>query len=290
MSSWPASWRVILIFVFCCILSGCVPIAETPADEEKDPNFIEGRNHLNMMDYKGAIEAFERAVQANPRNASAHFELGVLYDDRMKDPLKAAYYYQKHLELRPKSEYLEAARQRLQGCKMEIGKMVGFVVVNEQVHKDLARLTNELALARQMNEQLRVQLAAEPTVVTQWMKFTVTNYFTNYVQVAGAAPNPITQVPRTVVTNPPPRITPAPVAPTNVNRPMQQRAAVNAQTSARAITPPAARMRTHVVRSGDTLSNVARRYRISLQRLQAANPSVDPRRLRAGQTLNIPTQ
>src|SRR5207247_3258499 len=84
MSHWPASWRVILILIFCGIWSGCLPIAETPLDEEKDPNFIDGRNHQNTMDYKGAIDCFERAVQANPRNAAAHFELGLLYQDRMR--------------------------------------------------------------------------------------------------------------------------------------------------------------------------------------------------------------
>jgi LysM repeat protein len=299
MSKWPASWRVILLIVFCCILSGCVPIAETPADEEKDPNFVEGRNHLNMMDYKGAIEAFERAVQANPRNAAAHFELAVLYDNRMKDPLTAAYYYKKHLQLRPKSEYLVAATTGLQGCKMDVAKTVGFVVVNEQVHKDMARLTNELANAQRLIEQLRGQLAAKPTVVTQWMKFAVTNYLTNYIQVASAAGNVAVQtqavrtiVPpasRTVVTNTATRITPLPGPATNTNRGMQQRAAANAQTRTREATV-APRTRTHVVRSGDTMSNVARRYGISLQRLQAANPSVNARQMRAGQTLNIPTQ
>src|SRR3954468_7998835 len=101
MSKWPASWRVILIFVFCCVFSGCLPTSNTPVDDEKDPNFIEGRNHYNMMDWKGAGEAFERAVQANPRNASAHFELGVLDQEKENDPLSAAYHCQKHLQLRP---------------------------------------------------------------------------------------------------------------------------------------------------------------------------------------------
>src|SRR5215213_9448624 len=174
MSKWPASWRVILLFVFCCVLSGCVPIAESPVDEEKDPNFIEGRNHVNMMDYKGAIQAFERAVQANPRNAAAHFELAVLYEERMKDPLTAAYHYQKHVQLRPQSAYVVAVKDRLIRCKMDIAKTVTFAVIGEDIHKDLRRLTNDLAVATRENETLRGQLAVRPTVVTQWMKFTVT--------------------------------------------------------------------------------------------------------------------
>ena len=264
-----------------------MPIAETPVDEEKDPNFIEGRNHLNMMDYKGALESFERAVQANPRNAAAHFELGVLYQDRMNDPLSAAFHYQKHLQLRPKSEYAEAVKPRLVACKMDVAKSFNPIVINDQVHKDLAKLTNELSLARQHLDTLRAQLAAKPMVVTQWMKFTVTNppvyvYVTNSPQQQQTAARTVTTniapAPRPAVTNPAPRVTPLP--PANVARRMEQRAA----QQTRGI------IRTHTIRSGETMSSVARRYGLSLQRLQAANPGVDPRRMRAGQTLNIPSQ
>ena len=291
MSKWPASWRIILVFVFCCIFSGCLPVAETPVDEEKDPNFIEGRNHLNMMDYKGALESFERAVQANPGNAAAHFEIAVLYEQRFKDPLVAAYHYQKHLQLRPKSDLAEAIKPRLVACKMEVAKTVTFGVVNQEVHRDLAKLTNELATARQHIETLRGQLAAKPMVVTQWMKFSVTNppvyvYVTNNTsqqqpqqQVTRPLTNTVTTPqPRVVATNTTPRVTPLP--PANVARRMEQRAAQNARTA----------IRTHEVRAGDTMSSVARQYGLSLPRLQAANPGVDARRMRAGQTLNIPSQ
>lgn len=273
-----------------------MPISETPIDEEKDPNYIAGRNHLNMMDYKGAVEAFERAVQANPRNAAAHFELGVLYQDRLRDWLSAAYHYQKHLELRPKSEYAEPIKPRLVACKMEVAKTVTFGIVNQEVHRDLARLTNELALARQQNETLRMQLAAKPTVVTQWMKFTVTNNvqvpvylpMTNAVQRAA---NPATDLPppqpRHSATNTIARVTPLPASGTTTTRRIEQRASSNVPQTR---TSPATRQRTHVVRSGDTMSNIARRYGVSLQRLQASNPSVNARQLRAGQTVNIPSQ
>jgi len=46
--------------------------------------------------------------------------------------------------------------------------------------------------------------------------------------------------------------------------------------------------RTHVVKPGETMAAVARRYQIRLPALQSANPGVDPKRLRAGQVLNLP--
>lgn len=46
--------------------------------------------------------------------------------------------------------------------------------------------------------------------------------------------------------------------------------------------------RTHRVRQGETLSHIASRYGVSVAALRSANGNVDPRRLRAGQTLRVP--
>lgn len=286
MSKWPACWRIILILFLSGVWLGCVPIGDSPVDEEKDPNFIEGRNLVNALDYKGAVEAFERALQANPRNAAAHFELGILYQERVPDPLFAAFHYQKHLQLRPSSTHASAIKPRIEACKMELSKTVPFGVVTREVHRDLERMTNELALMRQQNDALRRQLAAKPMILTQWMKFSVTNVIGAPVPTNRAAYTP---APTNYV---------APAAATNYARPqtnvvqqpqrggMQQRAAQATMT--RQTPAPAPAMKKHVVRGGENMSQVARRFGISVARLQAANPTIEPRRLRAGQTLNIP--
>jgi membrane-bound lytic murein transglycosylase D len=46
--------------------------------------------------------------------------------------------------------------------------------------------------------------------------------------------------------------------------------------------------RTHRVRPGETLSHIARRYGVTVAALRSANGNVDPRRLRAGQTIRVP--
>lgn len=278
MSKWPAGWRAILFLVLSVLWSGCIPIADTPIDEEKDPNFIEGRNHQNAMDYKGAIEAFERAVQANPRNAAAHFELGLLYDQKMQDHVSAIYHYQKHLELRPKSEYAEAIKPRVTACKMELAKTVTFGVVTREVHRDLEKMTNEVMLLKRQNDALRAQLAAKPMVVTQWMTLRVTNVVNVPQYITNTAPRP---APTNAVRMPAPQTNSVP-----------QRAVAQPQVQPRpqpqAQTQPQARV--HRVQSGDTMAKIARRYDISVERLQAANPSVRPNQIRVGQTLNIPAR
>ena len=61
-------------------------------------------------------------------------------------------------------------------------------------------------------------------------------------------------------------------------------------TTAYALIPPEERVSfvEHRVASGETLSHIARRYRISVADLQAANPGVRPRYLRVGARLTVP--
>src|ERR1019366_1086073 len=46
--------------------------------------------------------------------------------------------------------------------------------------------------------------------------------------------------------------------------------------------------RTHTVVSRETLASIARKYSITLAALEAANPGVNPKKLRAGQVINLP--
>ena len=55
-------------------------------------------------------------------------------------------------------------------------------------------------------------------------------------------------------------------------------------------TRPATASRVHTVAAGETLALIARRYGIKVSTLQTANPRVDARKLKPGQTLVIPIQ
>jgi LysM repeat protein len=47
---------------------------------------------------------------------------------------------------------------------------------------------------------------------------------------------------------------------------------------------------TYTIKSGDSLAKIARANGISLADLKAANPEVDPKRLKVGQKINLPTK
>ena len=62
----------------------------------------------------------------------------------------------------------------------------------------------------------------------------------------------------------------------------------NATPTFRAAATTASTGRTHTVKPGETPSLIARQYGVRLDALMAANPRLEPRRLRVGQALSIP--
>src|SRR5271169_5437105 len=90
--------RCALAFFAAFILSGCVDSARSQLDDEKEPHFLAGKSRISSMDYKGAIEAFEKALEVNPQSAAAHFELAWLYELKESDPAAAIYHYDKYLK------------------------------------------------------------------------------------------------------------------------------------------------------------------------------------------------
>jgi tetratricopeptide (TPR) repeat protein len=238
----------------CCILfAGCAPGTVSQNDEQKDPYFLAGKNRLQERDYQGAIEMFEKALDVNPRSASSHFELGVLYEQQQVDYAAALYHYGRAVMLNSNAPFAELSRQRMLECKRELAKSVVQPL-------SMQRLEAELETLRAENLTLKQQL--------QWWQA----YAANRTQaVSNTAP--VSQSPAW---------TSAQVS--SARQPV-------GTTAARTNTPPRAQagaQRLHTIAAGDTPATIARRYNVRLSALEAANPTMDARRLRPGQTLVIP--
>ena len=216
------------------------------------------------MDYNGGVEAFEKALAANPRSASAHFELGLLFYENLGDPAAAIYHFEKYLKLQPKSNKGDIVKQFVADSKKELAKGAPLGPLNEQVKRELEKLVLEKEkLARdnaelqQEVEQLKTQLAQRGQPAT------------NGASVPGS---------RTIAQ--------AQFSPNSSNQPLQSVERMTATPSSETATSGSAR--THVIRAGDTPYSIARSYGVKLASLLSANPGVDPRRLRPGQALAIP--
>lgn len=248
-----------LCCAFILALAGCRPGAGG-GDEQKEPYFLRGKNRLQARDYVGAIEGFEKALDVNPRSASAHFELGILYEQQQGDYAAALYHYQKAVTLRGDMPSADLARQRIQECKRELAKTVITPVSTQNLQKTVDDLRAENALLKQQ--------------LQSWQ---------SYYASRGLPTNTPPYVPPVI---PQPNTVRAELPPARVE-PLRTDTTTRTDTTARAQAPPTAR-RLHTISSGENFGSIARRYRISTAALQAANPTIDERRLRPGQALVIP--
>ncbi len=259
---WRAAPPLLMSLLICLALAGCLSAGDGQMDEQRNPHFIAGKERLASRDYAGAVAAFDKALVSNPRSALAHYELGLLHErqgERNENNfIVAMYHFKRAHDLRPNAYPADLAQVRLAACKQELLKADSLAPVAQTMQAELDRLREE-------NVQLRKQIEA-------WQAQTASRAATPPMPPPVPAPAPA----RTQYTAAPSR--PAPVAMRN-----------DATNYARLVTPPpAVARRAHVVKANETASSIARLHRVKLQALMAANPNLDERRLRIGQSLNLP--
>ena len=246
--------RIAPLLLASVVSSGCLPSA--PSDEEKEPYFMAGKSRVNSMDFKGAIDSFEKAGEWNPKSASAHCELGWLYDQKEPEPAAAIYHYERYLKLLPNSSKQEMIKTRILASKQQLAQAVSLGPVTEKQQRELEQLVEETKRLRADLDKWRVYAL--------WLQ-NLTN------QTGGRSPA-------------------ARVAPASV-RPMAGSPSPSSLgTVSQAPITGAALSRTHIVKAGENPTVIAREHGLKVDALLAANPGVDPRRLRVGQALILPAR
>jgi len=251
MEFWNRCLFAMLAICLGLVLNGCEPPGQNDSDDTKEPHFVLGQSRVNAMDYQGAIEAFQESLEVSPHSAQAHYQLAMLYEQKVSDPAAAIYHYQEYLKFDPKAGNADVVNQRITGCKQQLAADVMAMPTAPAALKQIEQLTEK-------NQALQEQLK-------QWQAYAS--------RLAAAAK-----------TNPP-------AAPNN----FQPRQTMNPSEPAQSFSsnpkpPPIARPRTHTVVAGETLAAIARKSGVNLNALLAANPGLDPKKLRIGQPVNIPPQ
>ena len=292
MSKLTASLRAVLFLFLASLLGGCFPLSRSGLEEEKDPHYLEGMKRVETMDYEGAISSFRRALQTNPDNSAAHFQLGVLYDERKNDNASAIYHLQRFLELKPESSLADVIRQRIIGCTRELARSVALVVAPGDIQKEMARLSKANTELQEQITKLLERIAEQQRLLSN---------------VSPAQPS-VPSVPQDLVQpaeRPPERVEQPPVhvAETPLPLPISGGSSAPAQANSEGgwvpthVTPPTRRdlppptRSTRVaykLRKGDTIAALARRYGVSVEEIVKANPGLRPNHVLAGQTVYIP--
>lgn len=309
-----SAWRAVLLTAMLVAGgTGCDYLERNArANEETEAHYIDGVTANKLHDYDGAISHFENALKANPNSGAAHRELALLYDDKKSRHLRALYHYERFSELRT-NEVTQVVRDRMFHCRVMVARENFETLERTQVRSQVEEMRRqlldsqaqieafkrELAIARSMSNQVQVlqqQLQQSTSQVAQLearieAQSRELAQAQSLAQTASTAPQPrstVTQAPDARSTSQPGSSTRPNTTTRTSPNPLPQSGNTQGTSSKPSPSPGVASKRTHTIQSGETLSWIAKRYGTTLQALRAANPKVDPNRVRPGTVLNLP--
>ena len=244
----------------------------------------EGNEAVVRGEVQAALQHFETALDGSMLSAEAHYRLGMLYEDQLKNEVGALHHFERYLELAPQGQFATDVKGYVDRLRLLIVSRAAEGAVMPA--REASRLKNENLALRQQLTDVRQKAPADrqhPPAVTP-------------------TPAPVASPAMVVAATPPP--TPAPV-PAVSGEPEVRRAlpvsaaepASGPEVSAAPRPEPAAAagnaVRTHKVVSGDTLAGLARKfYQNSGQwpKILEANKGTleDPTKLKPGMILVIP--
>ena len=276
------------------VLSSCQQAPPgSDAEDERNPFFRQASKDVADLNYPAAIKQFEKAIATNPTVVKAYLQIGLLYGDKLGDPISAIYFFQKYLEARPNAAEREEVVAAMEKAKIDFA--LSLTNSGIQNAAEIARMSKENVDLKQQITQLQGTLAAKEAQVSQ---------------VAGAA-------------TPPKATAVVPASPTATTNESVEKKAPAKSSAARnttaktsdspaktdipsvpAATPPAAPAdvaalsadaKQHTIGSGDTLWKLAKKYypasldlNEEIAKIKAANPGLNDRNLKIGTVINIP--
>lgn len=247
----------------------------------------EGNDAVLRGEFQKAVQHYESALDGTMLTAEAHYRLGLVYEDKLKNNVAALHHFERYLELAPQGQFATDVRGYAERLRLVIASRLAEGTVVPA--REATRLKNENLELRQEIAELREQQGKAKATAAR----------------AIAAPSPAARpmfagIPEGTPPPLPPEATPQP----EIRRALPATAAlpVAVPTAPAQSVPPAATPtptaapaapQSHTVVSGDTLSKIARKYYGSSgdwQQIAEANKAIlpDPTKLKVGMVLTIP--
>ena len=271
-------------------------------------NIREGNEAMVRGEVPRALQHFEAALDGTMLSAEAHYRLGLLYEDKLKNEVGALHHFERYLELAPQGQFATDVKGYVDRLRLVIVSRLADGPVMPA--REAARLKNENLDLRQQLTDLRQQTGTSGRGGASAVK----------PAAPTPAPKPVASPAMVVAATPPPATAPAVSSEPEVRRAVPVSAALPGDATATDVAPrvepviggagsaratglapatasaaPAgeAGVRTYKVESGDTLAGIARKYYKNSgqwQKIAEANKGTlsDPTKLKPGMILVIP--
>src|SRR5216110_3281510 len=137
-----------LFAFFACCFAGCDRVTTSRyAQQMQDADVKSAQG-----DFDRAINLYEAALDDTPRCAEVHYQLALLYDDKLKDPLNALHHFKRYLVLSPNGPRANEIRASIKRDEVDLlTNLSGDAVLTGS---EAARLRNEnLSLRKELEER-----------------------------------------------------------------------------------------------------------------------------------------
>lgn len=140
------SW-IAAVIVAALTLAGCDKLI---TDKPKDK--IEAAlQRVKANDLPGAIKLYESALDGTPETAIVHYQLAVLYDDKLNQPADSLHHFSRYLELAPEGSFAKEAAAYKKEAALKLTRST--VTGGPAPQAELVRLKNEnISLQKQLLE------------------------------------------------------------------------------------------------------------------------------------------
>lgn len=283
------------------VVSACQPPEKgIDAEDERNPYFRRAAEYAANNEIASAIRQYEKALEANPEVYRAHEEIGLLYSERLQDPVSAIYHFQKYLNA-PRADlpnrkqvetYIDKAKidfaLTLPNSPTFNAEQVAHIgKQNQELKKNLSELQSTIAqrdseIASLKDKLQQMNLKTSPPTST---------------------PPPSQEAPKTAST--PKKAEEKVSEPSTASSPKKAIAVVEeikeepVSESESTPTPSSSSsptsQRTYVIQKGDNLWNISKKFypediNEGIEKIKAANPekTANVKTLKLGTTLIIP--
>ncbi len=147
--------------VAALLTSGCEQIFQKGSERK----YKEAILKADLEDYQQALMLYEAALDGTPDSAGVHYQMGLIYDDKLKQPFSAIHHFQRYLDLAPDGIHAQDARNFIKEDKLKLASMHGTGATVPQ--QEAVRLKNEnlelrkqlLVLRKELDDSIRARLA-----------------------------------------------------------------------------------------------------------------------------------
>jgi Tfp pilus assembly protein FimV len=108
--------RTCLVFAAVLGLTACSRFekeTKNTTDNASNPHYKQAQQDLDSGNAGAAATDYEAALAENPKLITANYELGLIYGDKLNDPVSSIYHYKRYLELDPSSDKADQVKAEI---------------------------------------------------------------------------------------------------------------------------------------------------------------------------------